>query len=58
MVEIHHKKPLVTSLIFILNFQKKRISFMMMPKIELKCFQINLNVGIVYVFKVGITIIT
>ncbi len=43
MVEIHHQKePLVTSLIFILNFQKHWIRFMMISKIELKCFQINL----------------
>ncbi len=36
------KKPLVTSLIFILNFQKNWIRFMMISKIELKRFQINL----------------
>jgi len=43
MVEIHHtKKPLITSLIFILKFQKHWIRFMMISKIELKYFQINL----------------
>jgi hypothetical protein len=43
MVEIHHiKKNLVTSLIFILRFEKHWIRFMMISKIELKCFQINL----------------
>jgi hypothetical protein len=37
------KKLLVTSLVFILNFQKNWIRFMMIPKIEVKCFQINLR---------------
>jgi hypothetical protein len=36
------KKPLFTSLIFILKFQINWIRFMMISKIELKCFQINL----------------
>jgi hypothetical protein len=36
------KKPLVTSLVFVLNFQKNWIRFMMISKIEIKCFQINL----------------
>ncbi len=36
------KKHLVTSLIIILVFQKNWIRFMMISKIELKCFQINL----------------
>ncbi len=43
MVEIHHNKnPLATSLIFILKFQKHWIRFMMISKLELKYFQINL----------------
>jgi hypothetical protein len=37
------KKLLVTSLVFILNFQKNWIRFMTIPKIEVKCFQINLR---------------
>ncbi len=42
IVEFNHKKkPLVTSLIFILDFQKNWIRFMI-SKIELKCFQIKL----------------
>jgi hypothetical protein len=36
------KKPLVTSSIFILNLKKNWIRFMMISKIKLKCFQINL----------------
>jgi len=36
------KKHTVTSLIFILNFQEKRIRFIMISNIELKSFQINL----------------
>jgi hypothetical protein len=36
------KKPLVTSLTFIVNFQKNWIRFMMISKIEIKGFQINL----------------
>jgi hypothetical protein len=37
MVEIHHQKePLVTSLLFILNFQKHWIRFTMISKIKLK----------------------
>ncbi len=34
------KKTLDTSLIYILKFQKHWIKFMIMSKIELKCFQI------------------
>jgi hypothetical protein len=36
------KKNLVTSLMFILNFQKKRIKFIMISNIKLNFFQINL----------------
>ncbi len=57
MVEIHHKKPLVTTLIFILYFHNTWIRFMMISKIELECFQINLMFGIVYVSKFGMIII-
>jgi len=42
MVKIHHKCFLVTSLIFILKFQRKWIRFIMIWKIKLKIFQINL----------------
>jgi hypothetical protein len=42
MVEIHHKILLVTSLIFILNFQKNWIRFTIISKIKLFFFQINL----------------
>jgi len=40
------KKPLVTSLIFILKFQKHWIGLMMISNFDLKCFQINLMLGI------------
>ncbi len=36
------RKPLVTSILFILHFQKNWITFMMISKIKLKIFQINL----------------
>jgi hypothetical protein len=36
------KKPLDTSLIYPLKFQKYWIRFMIISKIELKCFEINL----------------
>ncbi len=42
MVEIHHKKNSITSLKFILNFQKNWIRFIMISKIKLKSFHINL----------------
>ncbi len=43
MVEIQHeKKPSITSLIFILDFQKKLIRYIVISNIELKSFQINL----------------
>ncbi len=41
MVEIHQFFFIVTSLIFILMSQKKRIRFIMIWKIKLKSFQIN-----------------
>jgi hypothetical protein len=56
MVKIHHEKKLITSLIFILNFQINWIGFIMISKIKLKKFQIwywNF-----YMFNVGIIIIT
>jgi hypothetical protein len=49
------KKPLVTSLIFILKFEKNWIKFIVISKIELKCFEINLMLD---VFKVEIIKIT
>jgi hypothetical protein len=54
MLEIHHTKKEVTSLIFILNFQKNWIRFMMISKIK---FSNKFDVGIFYVFNIGIIII-
>ncbi len=48
-------KNSVTSLIFILNFQKNWIGFMMISKIK---FSNKFDVGIVYVLNIGITIIS
>jgi hypothetical protein len=42
MVEIDHKKNLVTSLLFILKFQINWVMFIMISKIKHKIFQINL----------------
>jgi hypothetical protein len=42
MMEVHHQKKSVASLIFVLNFQKTWIRFIMISKIKLKIFQINL----------------
>ncbi len=42
MVEIHHKKNSITSLIFNLNFQKNWIWLIIILKIKIKKFQINL----------------
>jgi hypothetical protein len=48
MVKINTKKSLVTSLIFILNW----IRFMMISKIEIRCFQINLMLEFLMWLKV------
>jgi hypothetical protein len=48
------KQNSVTSLIFILDFQKNWIQFIMISKIKLKIFSNKFAVGIFYVFKVGI----
>jgi hypothetical protein len=48
------KKNSVTSLIFILNFQQNWIRFIMISKIILKSFQINLLFEFFYVFNIGI----
>jgi hypothetical protein len=45
------KEPLVTSLIFILKFQKNWIRFMMISDIELKCFKINLMLDLFMCFR-------
>jgi hypothetical protein len=47
-------KKSITSLIFILNFQKKGIRFIMISKIKLKIFQINFMFKSFYVFNVRI----
>jgi hypothetical protein len=47
----------ITSLIFILEFQKNWIRIIMTLKIEFSKIQINSIVGFFYVFNVGIIII-
>jgi hypothetical protein len=42
MMEIHHKKNLVASLIFIFKIEFFWIRFIMISKIKLKIFKINL----------------
>ncbi len=55
MVEIHQQKKLVTSLIFILNFQKKNVYYDFKYQIQKNLK--NHYVEFVYVFNVGIIII-
>jgi len=57
MLKIHHKKNSVTSFIFILSFQKNWGRFIKISNIKLKKFSNKIDVGIVYVFNVGIFLI-
>jgi hypothetical protein len=48
------QKKSVTSLIFILNFQKTWIWFIVISKIKFNFFSNKFDVGMFYVFNVGI----
>jgi hypothetical protein len=54
MMEIHHKKIPITSFIFILNYQKNWIRFIMIPKLKLKKLSKTFDVILNYVFNVEI----